>query len=82
MRHVVFMSAVILTTPHPGHRHPGRIRNASAAKGRREEDINYAEEKCAIRGKGKLRVVPLSLRPSSEMRKKTAGKNWPREILG
>ena len=30
----------------------------------------------------RLRVVPLSLSPSSETRKKSARKIWPREILG
>ena len=35
-----------------------------------------------IRGKGRLRVVPLSLSPSCVTRKKTARKKWPREILG
>ena len=31
--------------------------------------------------KSRLRVVPLSLSPSCETRKKTARKKWPREIL-
>ena len=33
-------------------------------------------------GQARLRVVPLSLSPSSVTREKSARKKWPREILG